>query len=70
MKYKQDFPIIVWIRYLSLFCLFLKGLRCDKCSEGYRDFPACNPCPCDLAGSVGGKCEGDCKCKVCMILIF
>ncbi|XP_050712288.1 laminin subunit alpha-1-like isoform X2 [Eriocheir sinensis] len=39
------------------------GPRCDRCEKGYRRYPACEPCPCDRAGSKGDECEGDCDCK-------
>ena len=32
----------------------------DTCA---RDYPHCKPCPCSLAGTVGGQCSGDCRCK-------
>lgn len=43
---------------------YAQGPRCDRCEKGYRRYPACEPCPCDRAGSKGDECEGDCECKV------
>uniref|UniRef100_T1HX12 Laminin subunit alpha-2 n=1 Tax=Rhodnius prolixus TaxID=13249 RepID=T1HX12_RHOPR len=34
------------------------GLKCDRCSPGYRGFPHCTPCPCDPRE--GKYCE---RCK-------
>ena len=31
------------------------GPNCDQCAVGYRDYPHCKPCPCSLAGTIGGK---------------
>ena len=40
------------------------GRRCDRCSFGYRDFPLCSKCECNLAGSTNvDPCE-ECVCKV------
>ncbi|XP_076805272.1 laminin subunit alpha-1-like isoform X3 [Clavelina lepadiformis] len=40
------------------------GQRCDECAFGYRHFPLCEPCPCNVAGSQNvDPCEGDCECK-------
>ncbi|ROT84555.1 putative laminin subunit alpha-1 isoform X2, partial [Penaeus vannamei] len=39
------------------------GPRCDHCAKGYRRYPACEPCPCDRAGSVNEECDGECICK-------
>ena len=39
------------------------GAGCDACAVGYRDYPHCKPCPCSLAGTVGGQCSGECHCK-------
>ncbi|XP_063590781.1 laminin subunit alpha lam-3-like isoform X2 [Penaeus indicus] len=39
------------------------GPRCDRCAKGYRRYPACEPCPCDRAGSVNEECDGECICK-------
>ncbi|CAK9294069.1 unnamed protein product [Gordionus sp. m RMFG-2023] len=42
-----------------------RGPKCDKCAKGYRNFPECTPCPCNIAGmSDIDDCDGDnCKCK-------
>ncbi|KAF2361239.1 Laminin IV [Trinorchestia longiramus] len=40
-----------------------QGPRCDHCSPGYRNYPACEACPCNRAGSLSDACEGDCRCK-------
>ncbi|XP_072306440.1 laminin subunit alpha-1 [Eucyclogobius newberryi] len=39
------------------------GHRCDRCAFGYRDFPLCSKCECNLAGSTNtDPCE-ECVCK-------
>ncbi|XP_048872059.1 laminin subunit alpha-1-like isoform X2 [Brienomyrus brachyistius] len=37
--------------------------RCDRCSPGYRDFPSCTPCSCNLDGSLGVDPCAECSCK-------
>lgn len=44
------------------------GKNCDKCADGYYNFPDCLSCSCDEPGSVhlicdanGGQCECDNK---------
>ncbi|OQV23620.1 Laminin subunit alpha-2 [Hypsibius exemplaris] len=48
-------------------CVCLEGFggpKCDHCAPGYRNYPDCEPCPCNYAGSKNGEaCEGDCECK-------
>ncbi|KAE8736883.1 hypothetical protein FOCC_FOCC017661 [Frankliniella occidentalis] len=40
------------------------GYHCDRCAPGFRNFPACEPCPCDLRGSEhAADCDGECFCK-------
>ncbi|XP_071807655.1 laminin subunit alpha-2-like isoform X1 [Asterias amurensis] len=40
------------------------GQRCDQCARGYFGYPTCQPCPCNLAGSLDpDACEGPCVCK-------
>ncbi|ETN73227.1 laminin EGF-like protein [Necator americanus] len=41
------------------------GRRCERCARGYRNYPKCEPCPCNQAGSVNfDTCEEEkCKCK-------
>jgi len=39
------------------------GSNCDRCAVGYRDYPYCKPCPCNMAGTIGGQCSGNCQCK-------
>nr|CAB3263371.1 laminin subunit alpha-2 [Phallusia mammillata] len=40
------------------------GSRCDRCAFGYRGFPRCDPCPCNVAGSRNvDPCVGECACK-------
>ncbi|KAF4524711.1 hypothetical protein B566_EDAN013946, partial [Ephemera danica] len=42
------------------------GRHCDKCAPGYRGFPNCVTCPCNLAGTQldqQADCEEDCRCK-------
>ncbi|XP_004635889.1 laminin subunit alpha-1 [Octodon degus] len=41
------------------------GQRCDQCSLGYRNFPDCVPCACDLRGTLATTCAldpGVCSC--------
>uniref|UniRef100_A0A3B4ARG9 Laminin subunit alpha-1 n=1 Tax=Periophthalmus magnuspinnatus TaxID=409849 RepID=A0A3B4ARG9_9GOBI len=39
------------------------GSRCERCAFGYRDFPLCSKCECNLAGSTNtDPCE-ECVCK-------
>lgn len=52
------------------------GLSCDQCSLGFRDFPDCVACDCDVRGTLVDTCEeeqglcscaqetGTCSCKV------
>ncbi|KAJ1526312.1 hypothetical protein ONE63_009462 [Megalurothrips usitatus] len=40
------------------------GFHCDRCAHGHRNFPACEPCPCDPRGSEhAADCDGECLCK-------
>ncbi|XP_061661394.1 laminin subunit alpha-1 [Syngnathoides biaculeatus] len=39
------------------------GRRCDRCAFGFRDFPLCAPCECNLAGSINSDPCDDCICK-------
>ncbi|KAM9826836.1 laminin subunit alpha-1 [Neosynchiropus ocellatus] len=39
------------------------GRRCDRCEFGFRDFPDCIECECDLAGSINTDPCSDCTCK-------
>uniref|UniRef100_A0A0N4ZF07 Laminin subunit alpha-2 n=1 Tax=Parastrongyloides trichosuri TaxID=131310 RepID=A0A0N4ZF07_PARTI len=41
------------------------GRRCDRCAPGFRNYPICEPCPCNQAGSLNfDVCEEDkCICK-------
>ncbi|XP_028290565.1 laminin subunit alpha-1 isoform X3 [Gouania willdenowi] len=39
------------------------GLRCDACAFGFRDFPQCVPCECNLAGSTNTDPCTPCICK-------
>uniref|UniRef100_A0A1I7VMW8 Laminin alpha 1 chain n=1 Tax=Loa loa TaxID=7209 RepID=A0A1I7VMW8_LOALO len=41
------------------------GRRCDVCAPGYRNYPKCEPCPCNRAGSLNfNTCEEEqCICK-------
>ncbi|KJH49987.1 laminin EGF-like protein [Dictyocaulus viviparus] len=41
------------------------GRRCERCAPGYRNYPRCEPCPCNQAGSVNfDTCEEEnCQCK-------
>uniref|UniRef100_A0A3B3YH39 Laminin N-terminal domain-containing protein n=1 Tax=Poecilia mexicana TaxID=48701 RepID=A0A3B3YH39_9TELE len=40
------------------------GRRCDRCAFGFRDFPACTRCECNLAGSTNSDPCSSCTCKV------
>ncbi|KAL6097440.1 lama1 [Pungitius sinensis] len=40
------------------------GRRCDRCAFGYRDFPQCARCECNLSGSVNTDPCSNCTCKV------
>ncbi|XP_032407316.1 laminin subunit alpha-1 isoform X2 [Xiphophorus hellerii] len=40
------------------------GRRCDCCAFGFRDFPACARCECNLAGSTNSDPCSSCTCKV------
>ena len=38
---------------------------CGQCALGYFGYPNCQPCPCNVAGTVDpDMCEGRCECKV------
>ncbi|XP_054980794.1 laminin subunit alpha-1 [Sorex araneus] len=40
------------------------GEKCDRCQFGYKGYPACVPCDCNLAGSVNeDPCSEPCLCK-------
>ncbi|CAD6189781.1 unnamed protein product [Caenorhabditis auriculariae] len=41
------------------------GRRCERCARGYRNYPTCEPCPCNQAGSINfDTCEeASCQCK-------
>lgn len=48
------------------------GRTCDLCNAGFFNFPNCEPCNCDLAGTEPNTCrdgscictnEGQCTCK-------
>lgn len=61
---------------LNVFDSFLVGLKCDHCSHGNYNFPKCESCNCEYAGTdvvacnVDGAClcdeDGKCPCKVCL----
>ncbi|CAL8292350.1 unnamed protein product [Lota lota] len=40
------------------------GRRCDRCAFGYRDFPSCSACDCQLSGSTNTDPCSPCTCKV------
>ncbi|XP_014912106.1 laminin subunit alpha-1 isoform X1 [Poecilia latipinna] len=40
------------------------GRHCDRCAFGFRDFPACARCECNLAGSTNSDPCSSCTCKV------
>ncbi|XP_056219655.1 laminin subunit alpha-1 [Seriola aureovittata] len=40
------------------------GRRCDRCAFGYRDFPQCLRCECDLSGSINTDPCSPCTCKM------
>ncbi|CAA9998731.1 unnamed protein product, partial [Nesidiocoris tenuis] len=40
------------------------GRKCDRCAPGYRGFPDCTKCDCDLEGLLPGSlCDSQCVCK-------
>ncbi|XP_066263051.1 laminin subunit alpha lam-3 isoform X1 [Euwallacea similis] len=40
------------------------GSKCDSCASGFRGYPNCESCPCDLKGVIpGNDCEEQCFCK-------
>uniref|UniRef100_A0A0N5CEW4 Uncharacterized protein n=1 Tax=Strongyloides papillosus TaxID=174720 RepID=A0A0N5CEW4_STREA len=41
------------------------GRQCDRCAPGFRNYPFCEPCPCNQAGSLNfDLCQEDkCICK-------
>lgn len=40
------------------------GQRCDRCAVGFRNYPTCDPCPCNRAGSANfATCDNRCLCK-------
>ncbi|CAE1285996.1 LAMC1 [Acanthosepion pharaonis] len=47
----------------------VEGLKCDKCQPGYWNLDSgsgCEPCNCDLTGSIDSNCDqnhGQCTCK-------
>ncbi|KAK2859738.1 hypothetical protein Q5P01_004358 [Channa striata] len=40
------------------------GRQCDRCAFGFRDFPHCVPCECNLSGSTNTDPCSPCTCKV------
>ncbi|XP_047423850.1 laminin subunit alpha-1 [Mugil cephalus] len=40
------------------------GRQCDRCAFGYRDFPQCVRCECNLSGSTNTDPCSPCTCKV------
>lgn len=40
------------------------GRQCDRCAFGYRDFPQCVRCECNLSGSTNTDPCAPCTCKV------
>uniref|UniRef100_UPI0037E85A5F laminin subunit alpha-1 n=1 Tax=Semicossyphus pulcher TaxID=241346 RepID=UPI0037E85A5F len=40
------------------------GRQCDRCAFGYRDFPRCVRCECNLSGSINSDPCSPCICKV------
>ncbi|KAI3355620.1 hypothetical protein L3Q82_018448 [Scortum barcoo] len=40
------------------------GQQCDRCAFGYRDFPLCVRCECNLSGSINTDPCSPCICKV------
>ncbi|XP_065805141.1 laminin subunit alpha-1 [Labrus bergylta] len=40
------------------------GRQCDRCAFGYRDFPQCVRCECNLSGSINSDPCSPCICKV------
>ena len=47
------------------------GSNCDKCALGFFGYPICQPCPCNVAGTIDpNNCEGRCECKVSEFLCY
>jgi len=48
-------------------CICKKGYtgpNCNQCAPGYRNYPYCEPCPCNYAGVINPEaCDGPCICK-------
>ena len=45
-------------------CLLgFEGKNCDRCADGYYNFPNCRPCNCDPAGTRSDQCNEDGLCK-------
>ncbi|XP_051240880.1 laminin subunit alpha-1 isoform X3 [Dicentrarchus labrax] len=40
------------------------GRQCDRCAFGFRDFPLCTQCECNLSGSINTDPCSPCTCKV------
>ncbi|KAI3381409.1 hypothetical protein SNEBB_000855 [Seison nebaliae] len=41
------------------------GINCDRCADGYYDYPDCKPCECNLNGTLSRACNaegGRCSC--------
>ena len=49
-------------------CICLEGYcgeGCGECAPGYEGYPDCQPCPCNIAGSLNlDPCDEMCVCKV------
>jgi len=41
------------------------GDRCEQCHASFYQYPLCQPCACNIAGSTGANCtsSGQCNCK-------
>ncbi|OQV14684.1 Laminin subunit alpha [Hypsibius exemplaris] len=43
------------------------GTNCDRCNDGYFDYPRCRPCECNFNGTINQVCNpagaGNCACK-------
>ena len=47
------------------------GSDCSQCALGYFGYPNCQPCPCNVAGTIDpDNCEGRCDCKVRSALVL
>ncbi|KAG7222970.1 hypothetical protein INR49_029192 [Caranx melampygus] len=61
----SDFPCVECVSAGQCVCKEgFAGQRCDRCAFGYRDFPECVRCECNLSGSTNTDPCSPCTCKV------